>query len=375
MQVRNKGKKVIGGLRQAVVGLLVGANIMNIVMMFLSACSVFVNPAAFPALSCFGFAFTLFQIINLLFFVFWLVFSYKKALIPVVGYLVCLPASYVNCPVNFGSEPPQGALKILTYNVMGFDQQDGKYSDDNPCPIFDYILHSDADIVCLQEAYYCNEDDSTKINKIFAGTYPYHHWEFTGVKDSAGIQMILSKYPILSFEHVEYASVSNGSVAYRILVEKDTFVVINNHLESNKYDTEEKAAYKEMIKNPEKKTFKTGYAKLYDKLVKSAAKRGPEADSLSNYVSRLKENKVIVCGDFNSPPISYVRRRVASELIDAFTQSGSGLGISYNRNGFYFRIDNIMVSKKLRSYGCVVDDGIGTSDHYPMYCWVAYEKQ
>ena len=70
-------------------------------------------------------------------------------------------------------------------------------------------------------------------------------------------------------------------------------------------------------------------------------------------------------------PISYTHRVIAQNLNDAFTQSGRGLGVSYNQNKFYFRIDNILISKNLQSYNCTVDQSIKESDHYPIWCYIA----
>ena len=80
---------------------------------------------------------------------------------------------------------------------------------------------------------------------------------------------------------------------------------------------------------------------------------------------------IIVCGDFNDSPISYTHRVVGEGLNDAFVESGNGFGISYNQNHFYFRIDNILLSKNLKSYRCTVDNTIKSSDHYPIWCYVA----
>ena len=51
--------------------------------------------------------------------------------------------------------------------------------------------------------------------------------------------------------------------------------------------------------------------------------------------------------------------------------SGKGLGISYNQNKFYFRIDNILISPNLKAYNCTVDRSIKASDHYPIWCYIS----
>ena len=69
-------------------------------------------------------------------------------------------------------------------------------------------------------------------------------------------------------------------------------------------------------------------------------------------------------------PISYAHRVIEKGLNDAFTKSGRGLGISYNQNKFYFRIDKILASKNLKPYNCTVDRSIKESDHYPIWCYL-----
>ena len=81
--------------------------------------------------------------------------------------------------------------------------------------------------------------------------------------------------------------------------------------------------------------------------------------------------EIFVCGDFNDGSISYTHRILTQKLDDAFTQSGKGLGISYNQNKFYFRIDNILISPNLKAYNCTVDRSIKASDHYPIWCYIS----
>ena len=109
---------------------------------------------------------------------------------------------------------------------------------------------------------------------------------------------------------------------------------------------------------------------LIRKLAEASAIRAPQADTIAHEITASPHPYIIVCGDFNDTPISYTHRTIAQDLDDAFTQSGRGLGISYNQNRFYFRIDNILTSKNLRAYNCTVDRSIKESDHYPIWCYI-----
>ena len=142
-------------------------------------------------------------------------------------------------------------------------------------------------------------------------------------------------------------------------------------MESNKLTQADKDIYEEILKAPETEKVKSGARLLLHKLAEASAIRAPQADTIAREIASSRHPSVIVCGDFNDTPISYAHRVIAQNLDDAFTQSGRGLGISYNQNKFYFRIDNILISKNLRSYNCTVDRSIRESDHYPIWCYIA----
>ena len=125
-----------------------------------------------------------------------------------------------------------------------------------------------------------------------------------------------------------------------------------------------------MIKDPNAKKVKTGLRQLIKKLAEASAIRSSQADSVAVAIANSKYPTIITCGDFNDASISYTHRILTQQLDDAFTQSGRGLGISYNLNKFYFRIDNILTSKNLRAYNCTVDCSIKESDHYPIWCYI-----
>ena len=84
---------------------------------------------------------------------------------------------------------------------------------------------------------------------------------------------------------------------------------------------------------------------------------------------------IILTGDFNDSPISYVRHRLASVLTDCYVASANGPGISYHYNAFYVRIDNIMCSSHWKPYACRVDNTVKASDHYPIICSLERKKE
>jgi hypothetical protein len=182
---------------------------------------------------------------------------------------------------------------------------------------------------------------------------------------------VYSKYPILSKEHIPYKSVGNHSAAYQLKIGRDTVLLINNHFETVGLSMEDKEQFKSLVKGDLKKgSAKVESKRLIDKLGEASAIRAPQAEAVARYVSQHSNESIILCGDFNDGPLSYVHRTLARNLTDCYKATGNGPGISYHYGGFYVRIDNIFCSNDWVPYGCKVDNKIKASDHYPIVCWL-----
>lgn len=340
-------------------------------MLLLTAYSPYINPEIHPAQSCLGLTFPIFLVINLFFLLFWIIVHYRFAWLPLLGFLLCFSQIRTYIPINIKeTTKPENSIKLLSYNVMSLGcmkMENGKN------PILEYIKESKADIVCMQEyaaPEACKEGLDDKKIKQTLKAYPYRNIKQVGKNKSGSYMACYSKYPILSARMIDYSSDYNGSMVYDIKIGKDTVLLINNHLESNKLTIEDKVLYEEMLKDPKAEKIKIGLKQLVKKLAEASAIHSVQARAIAQEIARSPYSSVIVCGDFNDSPISYTHRIIAQNLNDAFTESGCGLGISYNQNKFYFRIDNILISKNLKASGCTVDNSIKDSDHYPIWCYI-----
>jgi len=251
--------------------------------------------------------------------------------------------------------------------VMGFAKESTVPWEDNV--IMDYIVDSQADIVCLQEG---NNAPMDVLHTLFDSIYPYILVD--PIKPTLNA-VLLSKYPVISSENINYESASNGSYAHKLLIGEDTVLVINNHLESYKLGNKDKDDYKTIIRHPKDEENDERYDSLVHKLQAANYIRAAQADSIFQYISQSTCKYVICVGDFNAPSLSYTHYRLTRLLNDAYTRSGNGVGFSYNQSGMYFRIDNILVSENISSYGARVDDYCKMSDHYPIYAWLKFDKK
>lgn len=363
------------GFRSILVILILLVNLMTVGAFLLSAYSSYISPEKYPILSCSGLVFPFLLLANIGFLIFWLIFHYKYGLLSLIALLFAFPQIRTYCPFNLHSKDiPSSRIKILSYNVMSFNNME-KVDGENP--ILQYLAKSNADIICLQE-YGTSHSTGKYVNEEYIQTmmknYPYKDVTTVGGKGSGNKLALFSRFPILSSRRIPYPSGYNGSVSYELDIEGDTVVLINNHLESNKLTLKDREKYEGFLDSLRRGSVHSENRSLLRKFADASVMRAQQARIIARTVAESPHKGIIVCGDFNDTPLSYAHQVMTHYLKDAFTQSGCGMGVSFNRNKFFFRIDNILISKNFQSYNCTVDRSIKSSDHYPIWCYVTYKN-
>lgn len=359
---------MLGVLKNIIFQLLAGANVMAALLLLLCGLMSHVNPADYPRLVLFCLGFPLLLGLNVAFVFFWLIFKPRRVWLPLVGLFCSITFIYKYCPLNWPSKHPVGALKLVSYNVASFVLSPGDDKGGNA--ILDYLLASDADIICLQEA----SVSGTKTKKYMEDAFRKAGYQMA-LADGEKRLLVCTRLPVIDVERIRYESLGNSSVAVRMLYEGDTLLVVNNHLESYRLTQEDKQHYKHIITDPENPETEDYSRALVQKMEKAVRARGPQADSVLSYVERAGIPSVVLCGDFNDSPISYPCNRFSSRFTDAYSQSGNGPGFSYVQRGFYFRIDHVYVSDDWRTYETYVDRSIHASDHYPLVTYLSKRKK
>ncbi|KAA6320569.1 hypothetical protein EZS27_029672, partial [termite gut metagenome] len=338
-------------------------NILFIGLLLLSAYSPYFYPSDYPYLAISGLLFPVFLVVNICFVAFWIFVCWKYVFITLAAFLLCYPQIRTCIPIHFQTEKiPEESFKVLSYNVMRFgnlEKENGKNA------MLAYLKKEDADILCMQE-YDVSWDENYLTQKDVEkelSAYPYRR---IMQKQLA----CYSKYPILSARFLDCKSNYNGAALFELKIGQDTITLINCHLESNKLTKEDKTVYENMLKSPQTDKVKKGTRQLAAKLADASVIRASQARIVAGEISASRHSHVIVCGDFNDTSISYTHRVISQSLNDAFTETGGGLGVSYNMHRFYFKIDHILTSKNTKVYNCIVDHSIKDSDHYPIKCYI-----
>ncbi len=341
--------------------IIAGANVATILAMLAVGYADRINPASHPLLANVGLAFPVFLLLNIAFLIFWLCVKKTWATIPFAGLIIGFGPIRVYSPLNMRASAPDGCIKVMSYNVFSFST----WTDTNePSMLLEFIKSENPDILCMQEAY-CGGRKQEIVDSTLLAQMPHHD------ANADYTLAIFSKYPIVKKEQIEYYTKNhNSSVAFFLKTGKaDTTIVINNHFEITGISIEQRSQFKAMLKGQLMKDSAEQESRaLWRSLAESAAIRAPQADAVAEYISRHPGKSIILMGDFNDSPLSYVRHRLASILTDCYVATANGPGISYHYNGFYVRIDNIMCSDQWMPYDCRVDNTIQASDHYPIVC-------
>lgn len=356
--------------------MMMGSNVFTIILMLLTGYSDHLHPAQHPLLSTTGMAFPLFLLANMAFLVFWLLFKWTKAWIPVVGFLLAYVPIRIYIPFHPSQTVPDQAIKLVSYNVCGYPQNnEGKQNGLED--IINYLSDSKADIICIQE------DNDTWRKNIFDNYHKRGYiYNDTLVLSNSELSFnclgIHTRYPIIRRERINYSTtVNNGSCAWWLKVGNDTVIVINNHFESCHLSEKDRAQYRQMIRGEmDRDSVRTESKLLMVKLAEANAKRSLQIDCVCEYVRQYIDHyPIIVCGDFNDNPLSYSHHAMSQLLTDCFGTTGKGIGLSYNQKAFSFRIDHIFCSTNIQPYNTQIDTKIDVSDHYPIACWLKIDRK
>jgi len=348
-------------------------NLLAAILLLLCYIAQYINPAKYWLFGYFSLLFPFVLILNIFFIIFWIIKGKKYFIISLLLFLLSfkLWISFYKVPFTMfkKNEDKRMSYKVLSFNVRGFNVYNWIESKSVSKRIFDYIEEENADIICMQEAAIIESKNlgyAELLKRVYAT--PYHHmYSGAGVgnKGDRFAIAIFSRYKIINRGTLTLEKTNNLSIYADIVMRKDTVRVYNLHLQSLKFIKEDYDVIDTVkLKYTPKEI--TTLLQMHRKIKHAFRLRGSQSQIISKHISK-SPYKVIVCGDFNDTPSSYTYYKVKGNLYDAFLISGSGFGYTYAGSYPSFRIDYIMHSKNIHSFGFKVDQ-VPLSDHYPISC-------
>ncbi len=333
--------------------------------------TAYLSPAKLHIFAFAGFAFPALWLINL-FLVFWFIFRKSwLVLVPAIA-LTLTYSHWTNVFQLKGSHTEEIAslqqpISIMSYNTRMFDFYDHSGLPETPKKIFDFVLNQSPDIICFQEYFTSLKRDEYSPNALAAKfrAYPHKQIEYLQThKGNTGYGLaIFSKYPIIDGGAIRFEHSRNLAIYSDIDVKGTLIRVFNNHLESIGFQDDDLNVL-DSLDFIMSESQKQGLINISTKLTRAFKMRSNQADALALHISN-SPYPVIVCGDFNDTPVSYVYRTMRGPLKDAFRESGSGFGGTYHGRLPSYRIDYVFHAPEFNSYNFDTFP-INYSDHYPI---------
>lgn len=299
-------------------------------------------------------------------------FFYRRGLFLLIPcMLMCAGPILKVSPFNFRKpKVPEGAetFTFLTYNVHNFVPSSARtisIDDDEDVPQLEYVINTDADIVCLQEASQLislpKKSKARQLaNKLME---KYKHVHVDG-KELA----VLSKYPIESI-HLDANSdnFKGGHVTcFRITMPSGRLVTLFNvHLESMKLGYDDRDMYVQMteLQRPSIADVKN---QILKKISQAAVNRAQQAQQLLRYIRLYGGPDVIISGDFNDVPGCYTINTLADAgFKSVYPTVGFGPMNTFNASRMFFCIDHTLFRGAVKPID-MTKGRIKASDHYPL---------
>lgn len=338
--------------------------ILSAVVVFLTLLSYvcpYINPAKFSWLTFFGTAFPWIMLANLIMILLWAWRRNRFALYH-LG-ILAMGWQYVTGFIGFDigkDQVPESAVTIATHNIGGLFN--GKKITDSlrEKTAVDYTAflekNGKPDILCTQET-------NGKLYHILAQKMGYEY-TFNLKKGT----VIFSRFPIEGGGEIPFGKTANSSLWADIRVKNKLIRLYNVHLQSNKVA----GATERVIEDAELNEGETWHeiGTVLHQVGNATGIRTEQAQRLRSHIES-SPNPVIVCGDFNDTPNSYVYALISQGLTDTFREKGLGFGTTFAGVLPMLRIDYILTEKSFTTYSCRTVRG-EFSDHYPVFSSIGF---
>lgn len=333
-----------------------------ILLTFLAYLTPHVNPGVFRWLAFFGTAFPWLLLLNLLLLSLW-AWRFNRFALYHLG-IILFGWQYVTgfLGFDFGKDAvPANAVSVTTHN-LGRLWRGGKITDAQYAQMTDdyagFLKENGApDVLCTQET-------RGKFYRLLAEKMNYPH-TFNLNKGT----VILSRYPMEAGGDIPFGATSNSTLWVDIRFPDNRLVrVYNVHLQSNKVTNDTEKVIGEAELNDEETWHDIG--RVLNKVGGATQLRAEQAQRLREHIEACP-HPVVVCGDFNDTPNSYVYKLLSEGLNDTFREKGFGRGTTFGGVLPMLRIDYILTDKKIKTYTCRTVRG-PFSDHFPVFVQIGF---
>lgn len=333
-------------------------NLFAVAALILSTLAGAIEPSRMVLVSILSYGYFLFLLANVVFVIIWLCLSRWEFLISVAAIVVRF--SFVPLFFQVGgtvdAEPEDNTLKVLSFNThafKGLDSDTLMRADSGAMLFLQLIDREQPDVMCLQEFF--RPRRMSIVDSLEARGYTYHYGVHGKNTRSQGI--LFSRCKMLKGYDMDrqskfYADIEKNGCTVRVCsVHLDSYQLNDDDLES--------------FENLSHAKTDSSTHQLMKKFAETTRQHEREWE---DELKPLVENSpvpLIIAGDFNDTPASFIYQKATELLSDPYVEQGRGFGTTYHGPYPAFRIDYILHSHDLEalSYKRIPSP---ISDHYPI---------
>lgn len=360
--MENKNKR--GFFGRLVVSVLTLLALVGLVATILSVVNPYIDPKRTVWTTLFGLAFWEIFIYDVVIFLLLLLLWSKRAWVAVLPLAVAVLG--LNRSYSLGSKVvAPNSVRVMSFNVHMFVHVDGETNREQfASQVVGMVREQNPDLLCCQE-FMAFKSGVTRPQCIedFAESAGFQYIYYNR-KNNYGGNVIFSKYPITKV--TEESGIGKEKV-YGVMVEVDAgekgkFHLANVHLLSYMITDDELDV---LTNTSERQRMDTVGKSVLHKLAHAFQRRSDELQEVLEGMPPM-EGPVIICGDFNEPPLSYNYRQMQKAgYVDTFMEVGHGIKPTYAGKLPLLRIDYIWANDKVTPL-CFKRHREKASDHYPI---------
>lgn len=349
--------------------ILIAFNLIAATALVMAILAAYIPPSKQAIFSIFALIYPFIVSINIVLIIIWIILGKNYWMLSALIILLNFHNFKNNFQLSFKKNHLSNdtVIKVVSYNIQLFaTDEKGKDSAFVKENIIEFLREENADIICLQEYHAMDRNVYMPLIELkyslLKDSYYYESY-FSPRFDQLSGLVILSNYQAVNKGKLKFPGSRTFGIYTDLIIQKDTVRVYNIHLASIRLQ----ASDIDFVTKPDfkdQKLFKSRSMQIYSKLTEAFKLREEQLKTVLKEITTCRY-PIILCGDFNDTPSSYVYTALNEHLTDCFIKKGNLLGSTYAGDIPYLRIDFIFTSKK-HTVKYFERRKLKFSDHYPI---------
>lgn len=248
------------------------------------------------------------------------------------------------------------ALSLLTYNVHQFQGPENRpeQSDSNALEFLSMVKKHHPDVLCLQE--FAAPKTLNLTDSLVLQGYNHYYGAHTTSRGIPYGTVVFSRLPITYVNRID-----SEKLFVEMMLEGQRLRVCCVHMDSYRFNDTDREEIERMRRGQVQESSRGTLAKVKETILSHET----EWTKCLRPVVTGSSVPLLLAGDFNDIPGSWLYRQISDEMQDVFCARGNGMSITYNGGFPRFRIDMVFYGDGVNALGYKRIKS-AMSDHYPV---------